>query len=157
MTEAHRTSTDGSRLSRDRRPPLHIVEPPVDSRPSRSTTSASSNVPAWARRYRARLAATDSVIIVGAVMLAFVGRFWWGESAASFAAIAADYWMVALTIIGSWTISLSAYHSRDARVVGIGLDEYRRVVNASVVTFASPPANRRRFCVATSPSPEMKL
>lgn len=68
-------------------------------------------------------------------MVAFVSRFWWGETAASFAAIAADYWMVTLTIIVTWIAGLAANHSRDARVVGIGLDEYRRVVSASVVTF----------------------
>ncbi|WP_236966523.1 sugar transferase [Marisediminicola antarctica] len=135
MSQANRTSTDGRRASRDRRPQLHLVDPPNDTRPSRATTPVSSNVPAWARQYRARLAATDSLIIVVAVMVAFASRFWWGESAASLAAIAADYWMVTLTIIGAWIISLSAYHSRDSRVVGIGLDEYRRVVNASVVTF----------------------
>jgi len=91
--------------------------------------------PAWSRRYRLRLSASDTVIVVIAVMAAYATRFWWGEPAAGFSALAAGYWWITATVIVTWVLALAAYHSRDARVVGIGLDEYRRVVSASVVTF----------------------
>ncbi len=40
-----------------------------------------------------------------------------------------------MLIAVTWIACLAAYHSRDARVVGIGITEYRSVVSASITTF----------------------
>jgi len=95
----------------------------------------SAAAPTWAREYRLRLVVTDTVILIAAVLVAFVGRFWWGETAASLLAISDDNWMIAAALIGTWIASLAAYRSRDARITGTGLEEYRRVASASVATF----------------------
>ncbi|MBC7518302.1 MAG: sugar transferase [Microbacteriaceae bacterium] len=91
--------------------------------------------PSWARKYRTRLAASDLAVIAIAVVAAFVARFWFGETAASFAKVASNYWLVTAVIIGTWIITLSAHHTRDTSVVGMGLAEYQGVVKASILAF----------------------
>lgn len=82
-----------------------------------------------------RLRISDFAIICAAVLIAFATRFWWGESAQKLGRIALDYWLITVIIVVSWVVLLGANHTRDARVVGIGVTEYRRVVNASFVAF----------------------
>jgi exopolysaccharide biosynthesis polyprenyl glycosylphosphotransferase len=96
---------------------------------------ASASTPAWVRRYRFRLALSDTLIITAAVMAALMTRFWWGETVSGIPQFAVGTWMIAAVIVGVWIVAVGSYHTRDARVVGIGLTEYRRVVNASVLTF----------------------
>lgn len=117
-----------------RRPNLSIVETP---RPAAlpGIAPASVSAPLWARRYRARLASTDMLVIAAAVLVAFFARFWFGSQATDFSGITLAYWTVAALIVVTWTIALAAYHTRDARIVGTGITEYRRVFNASVLAF----------------------
>ena len=125
----------GSFVAASRHPPLRIVETEPPTRPSPATAPNTVSAPAWARHYRARLVVTDVAVILASVLVAFVARFWWGETAANFNEIAMSYWLITAIIVGTWVVSLAAYHTRDARVVGIGLSEYRSVVNASVIAF----------------------
>ncbi|MET4705321.1 sugar transferase [Frigoribacterium sp. UYMn621] len=74
-------------------------------------------------------------MILVAVLGAFATRFWWDGDAADLPQFAAGYWMLAVVIVTAWVISLSAMHTRNSRVVGIGLAEYRNVVYASVLAF----------------------
>ena len=48
--------------------------------------------------------------------------------------------MVAPVLIASWMALLSAFRTRDPRIAGVGGDEYRRVVTASLVAVASTAA-----------------
>lgn len=131
MTEPHREPAGLGAHSGLRRPRLRLV----DSGTHRSSGAPGPNdtvAPAWASRYRRRLTVSDTVIIVVAVLAAYATRFWWGENVGT---VAAAYWWITAAIIATWALSLGAHHSRDARVVGIGLDEYRRVFSASVVAF----------------------
>jgi exopolysaccharide biosynthesis polyprenyl glycosylphosphotransferase len=91
--------------------------------------------PAWARRYRRRLLATDVLIIAVAVAVAFATRFWWTDPRGELTSMASDYLVMTGAIIALWIAALGAGHTRDARVVGMGIAEYRRIVNASVVSF----------------------
>ena len=102
---------------------------------SASTAPITVLAPPWARRYRAILAFTDLAVIALAVVAAFIARFWFGETATSFAKVASSYWLVTAVIIGTWIVTLSAHHTRDASVVGMGLTEYQGVVKASVLAF----------------------
>ena len=133
MTATGRSSARSARRT-EPRPKLHIVDAVPTSSRAASAPAAATALD-WARRYRIRLVVTDILIILAAVLAAFATRFWWGETAAGFSTLASGYWMVTAAIIGTWIASLGAYHSRDPRVVGMGLDEYRRVFSASVVTF----------------------
>lgn len=130
-----RSERVGVRLPRESRPPrLRLVETPApaDIRGTAPTTVAA---PVWVRRYRMILTLTDIGIIVTSILTAFVARFFWGETLESFSAIAVNYWMTTLLTIVTWIIMLAVHHTRDARVVGVGVAEYRGVVNASVLTF----------------------
>ncbi|MBC7723897.1 MAG: sugar transferase [Burkholderiaceae bacterium] len=104
-------------------------------RPALGSVPNTVSAPAWARHYRRRLIATDVVVILSSVLAAFVTRFWWGETASNFNEIAMSYWLITALIVGVWVVSLAANHTRDARVVGIGLAEYRAVVHSSVLAF----------------------
>lgn len=75
------------------------------------------------------------LIIAAAVLIAFVTRFWFGESLAEFTRAAPAHWVTTAVIILTWTVALAANHTRDARIVGTGVTEYRRVFDASVLAF----------------------
>ena len=116
------------------RPPLRIVDaalPVIDP----AMAPPSPVAPTWATRYRTRLVSTDLSVILFAVLGAFATRFWWDGNAARLPEFAAGYWMLAVVIVATWAVSLCAMHTRNSRVVGIGLAEYRNVVYASMLSF----------------------
>lgn len=91
----------------------------------------------WTRRYAQRLFFSD-VAIVGVVSLTFglvlaangqVVILWPEGPAISYPAF-----MTWVTI--TWLLCLDVFDTRDDRNVGQGVTEYRRIVNASLVTFA---------------------
>ncbi|GAA2048117.1 sugar transferase [Leifsonia soli] len=89
----------------------------------------------WARLYRYRLLATDTAIILAATIGAVFVRFGFDDAAAPAAVFHIDYLYLSLIIATTWLFTLSVYHTRDARVVGLGVSEYRRVVSATATTF----------------------
>src|SRR3712207_424540 len=86
---------------------------------------------ARAKRYRAKLAVTDFAIIIATVGASYFARFGLGDDIA----ITADCWLLSALIVLTWVASLAAYHTRDARVVGVGLTEYKAVVHSSFLAF----------------------
>ena len=91
--------------------------------------------PAWARRYRLALTITDVVVILTAVLSAFGARFLAGESLVSLTSLPFEYVVTTIGIVGTWIIVLGVNHTRDGRIVGLGVDEYRRVVSSSILAF----------------------
>lgn len=96
---------------------------------------------AWPRRYASRLFYSDVAVVFIALAIALftaapgllAGVSWPGGPRFSYIA--------ALVIIGIlWLIALDATDSRDRHIVGHGADEYRRIVNASLVVFAATVA-----------------
>ena len=88
----------------------------------------------WANRYRHLLIAADAFVIVAVTAAAHLTRF--GLSAANSVSVGefqVDYLHISVVIAGTWMLALGLYKSRDARIVGIGIDEYRRVVSASAM------------------------
>lgn len=88
----------------------------------------------WANRYRHLLVAADALVIAAVTAAAHLTRFGW--SAASSVAIGGfhvDYFQVSVAIALAWMLALGWYKSRDTRIVGIGIDEYRRVVSATAM------------------------
>jgi exopolysaccharide biosynthesis polyprenyl glycosylphosphotransferase len=104
------------------------------SQSSPATAPTSAPQPAWASRYRVRLIITDYSVIVVSVLGAFASRFW-NQSPATFAKVATDYWAIGLVIMLTWIVTLGAYRTRSPRVVGVGVTEYRSVVNSSLMAF----------------------
>lgn len=108
------------------RPRLHSVAAAIPGLSSERT---------WAKLYRYRLLATDTAIILAATIGAVFVRFGFDEAAVPTPGFHLDYLYLSLIIAGTWMFTLAAYHTRDARVVGLGVSEYRRVVSATAITF----------------------
>jgi exopolysaccharide biosynthesis polyprenyl glycosylphosphotransferase len=117
---------------RSRRP---YVEPEPSASSSPRAPQFHSSEHAWARSYRARLRVTDTLIILASIAGAFVARFGLDDVATRVAGFPVAYFTISLLIASAWIVALSAYHTRDPRVVGMGLSEYKRVANASALTF----------------------
>ncbi|HEV7186161.1 MAG: sugar transferase [Actinomycetales bacterium] len=89
----------------------------------------------WAKQYRARLFVTDTAIILLFTLGAMFLRFGLDEAGTVIAGYRTDYFTLSLFIAATWMFALAVYHTRDSRVVGVGVAEYKRVVNASALTF----------------------
>lgn len=90
----------------------------------------------WARRYRSRLIVSDVLIVIASVTLAFFARFGVDSDAViHLYGGYVTYWAIAGVIILTWLFVIGAYRTRDARVVGVGATEYKRIVSASLLAF----------------------
>lgn len=91
----------------------------------------------WDRDFARRLAVLDALMLLIAVTVARV--VWFGTESAEVASrvrSAPDYWAAAVALALVWWIVLGMYATRIAAVVGIGVTEYQRVIEASVMVFA---------------------
>lgn len=90
----------------------------------------------WYARYDLMLAASDAVMITLAVVAVSVWRF--GENLwLPVAGSHLDYPLVSVVIAFLWWVVLDARQTRDRGVLGHGLEEYRRVMNASLFAFGA--------------------
>jgi exopolysaccharide biosynthesis polyprenyl glycosylphosphotransferase len=102
------------------------------------TTHISESVqPGWARSYVRRLAFTDACAIVVSVAIAQLVRF--GTDPATFSSqiLAYSYTAVSAVLIPAWFSALTLFRSREPRVVGTGVEEFRRVARASTALFGT--------------------
>jgi len=112
------------------RPDLRIVEsddqrhrPPVQSLPGSS----------WARRYRSYLRTTDFAIIVLSVLSSSLADVPLAAETPAFQDPV--FWLNSFLLILVWSALLGIYHTRDPRVVGVGVTEYMGVVHATTLVF----------------------
>jgi exopolysaccharide biosynthesis polyprenyl glycosylphosphotransferase len=112
--------------TRSRRSTLH--HPPRQRSIRDSTEPLSPALPAsgarWAGSYRVKLRLTDASIITASVAATFALQL-------SAATDVLGLTLMSLIVLGVWSGSLSAFRSRDPRVIGVGASEYKRVLNAS--------------------------
>lgn len=86
----------------------------------------------WAPGYAVRLLLTDTVVVVGAVLLAQYLRF--GRTPLeSLGDTRLTQYSVALCLL--WLTSLAIFQTRSPEVLGAGVDEYRRVISATFWLF----------------------
>lgn len=89
----------------------------------------------WQTRYSAYLAISDFVVVCGAVGIAQYLRFGadmsWPRQSEHYVLVFSAVFAV------SWLIALSAFRTRSPRIIGTGIEEYRRVVGASVWIFGA--------------------
>lgn len=87
----------------------------------------------WQRRYAARLRFTDFVVVCLAVGFAQYVRFGPTLSPSGYP----DYYVTAFSVLFviGWLSVLAGLHTRSARIIGTGVEEYRRVVSASFRVF----------------------
>ncbi len=134
---------NGLRMLDDAVPPVSQQEASVPTQlrtralqeVSAAVPPAANIAPAWASRYRTRLVVSDLAVIFASVAAAFFTRFLWNQDPAQFVDVAADYVRIIVVIIISWATMLAVMHTRHPRIVGIGIAEYRSVVNASFLSF----------------------
>jgi exopolysaccharide biosynthesis polyprenyl glycosylphosphotransferase len=111
----------------------------LEPRPLSSTTPlpvVRRDVP-WARRYAQRLAFTDALIAVvtllgfRALLLESLGATlsWPGGPTL-------PYWVPLTLVSVLWLLCLEVFDTRDQHIVGHGVAEYRRIVNATFMAFA---------------------
>jgi exopolysaccharide biosynthesis polyprenyl glycosylphosphotransferase len=80
-----------------------------------------------------RLALSDTVIVIVAVAGAFLARF--GVASDDLGSLGRYYWVVAAAVVLTWLLLLGMFRTRDPRIIGVGVAEYRRIANASVIAF----------------------
>ena len=91
----------------------------------------------WQRHYRQRLQLTDALVVVVSVSLAAWVQIV-GFAGANIDAVGNELWpylRVSLVTCLLWLVALSMFRTRDAKVTGSGSTEYRRVVQATAITF----------------------
>ncbi|WP_083410863.1 sugar transferase [Mycolicibacterium rutilum] len=93
---------------------------------------------AWQQRYRRALIATDAVVVVVAMIVAQVVRLGRPESVlnapTAYYAVFSYYSMLSIIVAGIWLGLLAAYRTRSPRIIGAGVEEYRRVFSATLAT-----------------------
>lgn len=97
---------------------------------------------AWARRYSRYLSVTDAVVVVVAVILAETAWHSWtvtvGNGVSSTGPLLTNRHTIAsVVLVVCWLTALSAYGTRDARIIGQGTLEYRRVLQSSLMLFGT--------------------
>lgn len=110
----------------------------TDSRPLRRISAARRPVglsaeQRWSRNYRAGLALNDTLIIAASVGGAFLTRF--GVGPADLGGLDGLYWVIGLAVVVTWMALLAGFRSRDPRILGVGITEYRKVISASMFSF----------------------
>lgn len=87
----------------------------------------------WQHQYSRRLRITDSLIICAAVALAQYVRFGDSPHASGYPGMVMT--LYSLLFAALWLFSIAMFRARSIRVIGAGIEEYRRIVSASVWTF----------------------
>jgi exopolysaccharide biosynthesis polyprenyl glycosylphosphotransferase len=87
----------------------------------------------WQRRYWFALISTDVVVVILAVVAAQVAKLG-RPTAPTGATVYLYYSAVSLVVAAIWLVLLAAYRTRSQRIVGAGVEEYRRVVSATLAT-----------------------
>jgi exopolysaccharide biosynthesis polyprenyl glycosylphosphotransferase len=102
----------------------------------RPSTRSSSGV----ERYTLRIAVTDAVVIVWAVIGAQLVRFGTSSGDADgpqTTAFGLDYAVVSIVLVALWLLALRLHNAYDPRLFGHGPEEYRAVAAATVRLFAT--------------------
>lgn len=87
----------------------------------------------WERRYRRRVAITDTVIVLLSTLLAGVIQL--VSARVYFLDAPWQFGRVAVLTAAIWLIMLSLFQTRARRVIGHGSEEYRRVAHATGMAF----------------------
>ncbi|MER7796505.1 sugar transferase [Microbacterium sp. NPDC096154] len=90
----------------------------------------------WTRRYAGRLVFTDVLVVAGTLLAyAYLAPFSLSQRVDWPHGPGLPYGVVLLILGLLWLIGLDAADSRDDHIVGHGIIEYRRIVNATLIVF----------------------
>ncbi|HEY0868977.1 MAG TPA: sugar transferase, partial [Acidothermaceae bacterium] len=99
-------------------------------RPLRPVSNGPAARTHWQRRYALALVTLDAILLFAGTTLAALLR--WGAPAGSIKVGGLDYYAIAALTAVVWLVMLASTHSYDARYLGIGSDEFRRVADAAI-------------------------
>lgn len=92
----------------------------------------------WLRSHALRMRVTDMLCVVLAVSGAYLLRFGFEDSiAVNGRGVDVSYVTLSLFLIAAWWLVLEYMGTRDPKVIGTGLEEYRRVTAASLWLFGA--------------------
>jgi exopolysaccharide biosynthesis polyprenyl glycosylphosphotransferase len=103
---------------------------PASPRPLRPVSNGPAARTHWQRRYALTLLTLDAALLFAGTTLAALLR--WGAPAGSIKVGGLDYYAIAGLTAVVWLAMLATTHSYDARYLGIGSDEFRRVADAAI-------------------------
>ncbi|GAB3603747.1 sugar transferase [Microbacterium aureliae] len=103
-------------------------------------SSPAARVRRWQRLFATLLAITDTLVITVAVFGAQFVRFGFGGQQLQIPGlrendVAVAYFLVSVVLVVAWAASLHLFGTRDYRIVGTGMLEYKRVSNATFASF----------------------
>jgi exopolysaccharide biosynthesis polyprenyl glycosylphosphotransferase len=101
-------------------------------RPSVSLVPNPSEGLAWQRRYVLALNLTDVVVVVLAMACAQMVRL--QRPVTDLDPLTLYFGLLSLIVAAIWLALLAAYRTRSPRIVGAGVEEYRRVISATLAT-----------------------
>ena len=102
------------------------------ARPYRRTGQAQSAAVAWNRKYSRILTVADAAVVFTTTLGGHLAWFGLAEAKLRVGPFTSTYLLISFLIGMAWMLALHVYRSRDSRITGIGTDEYKRVVNATV-------------------------
>ncbi|MGE2715292.1 sugar transferase [Mycolicibacterium litorale] len=103
---------------------------------SANEVSISARIPAWQRGYARRLIVVDCLAVMSAVVLAHWLRFG-AMPGTDLAYRSMHYTVVSAVIAATWLAALSINRSHSPRIIGVGPEEYRRVLLATLSVFGA--------------------
>ena len=113
---------------------MTAVDTIVPSRALDTPDLASVTRSAWKRRYTRGLILADVVVIALALACAQMVKLGLPITATNIASV--YYTILSVVVAAIWLALLAAYRTRSPRIIGAGVEEYRRVVAATLATVA---------------------
>jgi exopolysaccharide biosynthesis polyprenyl glycosylphosphotransferase len=108
----------------------------LDSSVKTTALRGQANPLAWKRKLSITLALGDTAVVVVSLALAHLLRF--GPTVdETLPDSRLAYTMIGVFLAAAWLIALAVTKSREQRILGLGIVEYRRVVTATLFTFGS--------------------
>ena len=95
--------------------------------------------PRWLDAYRRRIAVTDAALVVTVVAAALVVQLVLGDPSVAPSGdrnVIVNYPTVSLLLVVTWFTLLFAHGTRDGRVLGTGIPEYKTIFSAGMTLFA---------------------
>ena len=120
-------------ISLSRPLPTRNGQSPVIVRPAPAVNAGTTR--RWQHQYSRRLRITDSLIICGSVGLAQYIRF--GDFPHASGHGASMVTASSVLFAALWLSSIAMFNTRSIRVIGAGIEEYRRIISASFWTFGA--------------------
>lgn len=133
LIDGHRTAPDADTRAVPARRRVRVA---ADVRAERRAAASSGGLN-WRQRYSRYLATTDLLIIVWAAAGAHFAQVSISESLrGAIDPFSAASILTSVAVVVLWVLVLAVFDSRDAKIVGFGSEEYKRVLNATFVVFA---------------------